>query len=128
VPGRFGRRDVALAQRVQTLLIQVREDVVDPSPRLADAEAAVGIADPAPTPSSGREMPLGLLVLREGQGDLFQVVLALRPPCAFPGRLHCRQQEGDQDADDRDDHQQFNQGKNRVGDPWRHLEPVKRSP
>jgi hypothetical protein len=43
----------------------------------------------------------------EGQAHLLEMVAALRPPGGFPGGLNGRQQQGDQDPDDRDDHQQF---------------------
>ena len=45
-----------------------------------------------------------------GQAELLEVVLALRPPGRFSRRLHGRQQQPDEDADDRDDHQEFDQG------------------
>jgi hypothetical protein len=34
---------------------------------------------------------------------------ALRPPGGLTRHLHCRQQQGHQDSDDRDDHQQLDQ-------------------
>jgi hypothetical protein len=47
------------------------------------------------------------IVGREGQ--LLQIVGALRPTGRFAGRLHGRQQERDQDTDDGDHHQEFDQ-------------------
>jgi hypothetical protein len=39
------------------------------------------------------------------------VILALRSPGGFPGSLNCRQQQGDQNANDRNHDQKFNQSK-----------------
>jgi hypothetical protein len=52
-----------------------------------------------------------IVVHVQGQADLLQVVCTLSAPCRFPGRLHRRQQQRDQNADDRDDHKQLNQRK-----------------
>jgi hypothetical protein len=46
-----------------------------------------------------------------GQADLPQVVGALHSPGSFAGRLHRGEQQGDQHADDRNDHQQFHERK-----------------
>ena len=54
-------------------------------------------------------MPIALVVLVQRQTDLLQVVAALHPPRRFAHRLHRRQQQCDQDADDRDDNEQFDQ-------------------
>ena len=81
-----------------------------PSRPSADRKAAVGIAYPqVPQPPVGNT--LGLLVVQAGQGDLFEVVAALHVPGGLAGGLHRRQQERDQNADDRDHHQQFHKGK-----------------
>ena len=40
--------------------------------------------------------------IRHRQADLFQIVLARRPPGRLPGRLHGRKEKPDEDADDRD--------------------------
>ncbi len=45
----------------------------------------------------------------QGQTDLLEIILALRLTGRFTGLLHCGQQQGDQDCDDRNDHQQFDQ-------------------
>jgi hypothetical protein len=42
-----------------------------------------------------------------GHAELLQVVLALHPPRGLTRRLHCRQEQGDQDADDGNHHQQL---------------------
>jgi hypothetical protein len=45
------------------------------------------------------------------EADLLQVVAALRPPRRLPRCLHCRQQQGHQDANNRNDNQQLNESK-----------------
>ena len=49
------------------------------------------------------------MVVVERQPDLLQVVGAVQAAGGFAGRLHRRQQQPDQNADDRDDHEQFDQ-------------------
>jgi hypothetical protein len=41
------------------------------------------------------------------QADLLEIIAALHAPCGLARRLHGREQERDQDADDRDDHKQL---------------------
>ena len=50
------------------------------------------------------------VIVVQREPDLLQVVDALRPPGGLAGRLHGGQEQGDQDGDDRDHHQQFDQG------------------
>jgi hypothetical protein len=50
-----------------------------------------------------------LVVVVEGEADLLQVVDAPGPPRRLARRLDGGQQQGDQDGDDRDDHQQLDQ-------------------
>ena len=52
----------------------------------------------------------GRQVARQSDPDLLQIILALHPPRRGPGRLDGRHQQRRQDADDRDDHQQLDQG------------------
>jgi hypothetical protein len=42
-----------------------------------------------------------------GQSNLPQVIRALRATSSLAGRLDCRQQQGDENSNDRDDDQQF---------------------
>ena len=44
------------------------------------------------------------------QTELFQMVRTLHSPGRFAGRLHGRQQKGDQNPDDRNNDQKFNEG------------------
>ncbi len=56
------------------------------------------------------------------QGDLLEVARALRPPRRLAGRLHRRQEQGQEHADHRDDDQELEQGEagrsaSHAGDP-----------
>ena len=63
-----------------------------------------------PSPPVGRRL-LGRLEIEDGQADLLQVVRALCTPSRFASDLDGRQQQLGQNADDGDDHQQFDQRK-----------------
>ena len=52
----------------------------------------------------------GVVVILHGEPELLQVVHALGPPRRLARRLHCRQEQRDQDGDDGDHHQKFDQG------------------
>ena len=101
------------AHVVQRLLLDIGQDVVDPSARLAPVVPAVGVARPGISPAAGGKPPGGLFVLQAAQGELLEVVLALHLPGRLAGRLHRRQQQRNQNADDRNDHQKFHQRKTR---------------
>jgi hypothetical protein len=47
---------------------------------------------------------------------LLQIVRALHAPGGLACRLHGREQQRDQDGDDRDDHQELDQGKSSASD------------
>ena len=80
------------------------------------------LAQPQPGPSSlsckripgrnitGRQAAVAVRVLGEGQADLLQVVLASGPARLLPRGLDGRQEQGDQRPDDRDDHQELDEG------------------
>ena len=72
-------------------------------------EVAVGIAGPAPAPAAGWEEALLVVVLEAAEGELSHVVAAGDASCRFAGRLHGRQEQGDENADDGDDDEQFNE-------------------
>jgi len=74
----------------------------------------------------GNEMNRAVAKERRRQADLLQVIGTLEPA----GRLHGRQKQGDQDADDRDHDQQLDQrkGSNRTtpkGTHHRHFRHVR---
>ncbi len=50
------------------------------------------------------------MIVVERQSQLLHVVFALSPAGGFPGLLDGGEKQCDQDGDDRDDHQQLNQG------------------
>ena len=63
-----------------------------------------------------RERVVGVVVVVQGEADLLQVVDALRPAGGLARRLDGGQEQGDQHGDDRDDHQQLDQGEGRTDD------------
>src|SRR5262249_33526213 len=52
---------------------------------------------------------VAIVIVVTGDGELVQVVLAVRPVGRLPDFLHRRHQERDQDAEDGDRHQQLDQ-------------------
>lgn len=50
-----------------------------------------------------------IVVVLEGESELFDVVNALGSAGSFAGLLDCGKQQGDEDGNDGDDHQQFDQ-------------------
>ena len=53
-----------------------------------------------------------VVIIRRGKTHLLQVIAALGPSGRFPSRLHCRQQQRDQDSNDGNHHQELDQRKN----------------
>jgi hypothetical protein len=51
------------------------------------------------------------VVILERQADLLEIVRALHPPRRLACLLHCRQQQGDQHANNGNHHQQLHQRK-----------------
>jgi hypothetical protein len=82
---------------VQVLLLEVGQGEGHPGPPAAPLDAR-------------RQAALGVVVVVHRQADLLQVVGALGAPGGLAGTLHGRQEQGDEHADDRDDHQQLDQG------------------
>src|SRR5439155_24041660 len=61
--------------------------------------------------SERRQLALvGIVVVVHRQGNLLEIVLALGTGRGLADLLHGRQQQADQDGDDRDHHQQLDQG------------------
>ncbi len=56
-------------------------------------------------------MVKGVVEIMHRQANLPQVVCATRSVGRLAGTLHRRQQQSDEDGNDRDDHQQLDQGK-----------------
>jgi hypothetical protein len=101
----------ALSQVMESLLLDVRENVVYPTSGLGLAEAAIRVSHVSSTPAIRWKETVYVLVLQAAQGKLLEVIRALDSPRGFPSRLHRRKQQRDQDADDRDDDQEFDEGK-----------------
>src|SRR5207253_2777395 len=97
------------AQAAQGLLFHVWQDVVHPAARLAAPRAAVGVADPAPAPTSARESLVGVVVAVTGQADLLEVVQALVAVGRLADLLHRRDEQANEDGDNGDHHQQLDQ-------------------
>ncbi len=58
-----------------------------------------------------REFSQGIVVERERQADLFQIIQAARTAGRLPGGLHRWQQQGDENPDDCDNNQKFDERK-----------------
>ena len=71
---------------------------------------AVGIAGVA----AGRERFLGVVVERDGQAQLLEIVGARHTVARLAGCLYGRQEQAHERANDRNDHQQFHQRES----PW----------
>jgi hypothetical protein len=50
---------------------------------------------------------VGVVVVMQSQTYLLEIIAALQPTSGFTRGLHSRQKQRDENADDRDDHQQF---------------------
>ena len=96
---------------VHCLLLDKGQNVVQPAGRLPLAVAQVGVAGPIGAPTVGRQPFGGAFMVQAAQRKLLHVVGALRHSRRFPRRLHRRQQQGDQNADDRNDHQELDKRK-----------------
>ncbi len=58
-----------------------------------------------------RERPEGIVVTVQRESNLLQIVRTLASPCRLASGLYRRQKQSDQDADDGNDHQEFDQRK-----------------
>jgi hypothetical protein len=54
-------------------------------------------------------MSVRTLVIVQGQADLLEMIAALNASCRLAGRLHRRQQQANQNANDGNDHQKLDQ-------------------
>ena len=57
-------------------------------------------------------------MIQQRQADLLDLALALVAVGRFPRRLHGRQQQRDEDADDGNHHQQFDKGESAPSPRW----------
>jgi hypothetical protein len=104
------------------LLLKLRQNRIDPTAGLIDAEAAIGMGCPLVSVPAGRQGPLGVVESVHGQPQLFEIVAALGAPRRFTCRLDGGKQQGDQNADDGDDNQQLDQRKCALPCPESHID------
>ena len=63
---------------VQALQLDERQDVEEPTAGLPLAESAVRLAGPAPSPASGGQIPVSVLVIQAAQSQLLEMIGALQ--------------------------------------------------
>lgn len=71
----------------------------------------VGASDGAVVPTHRREFFVRGMIVVQSEADLLQIVGALHPVGCFPYLLDGWEEQADQDGDNRDNDQQFDQGK-----------------
>ena len=114
VTGKLAKRNVSL-KNVESLppdispLGHARQVELERRGALAGAE--FGIADAQISPAARGKAAKVLVMLLHGQSQLFEIVLATQPSRRLARRLHRGKQERNQDADDRNDGQEFHQRK-----------------
>ncbi len=59
----------------------------------------------------GRQTLFRILIVQAGQGQVFNVVLTAHASSSFAGSLNCRQEKRNENANNRDDDQQFDERK-----------------
>ena len=59
-----------------------------------------------------------VVVIVECQSELLQVILALRTASCLASLLHCWQQQGHKNGDDRNHHQKFDQRKSAMAETF----------
>ena len=89
---------------IKRTLLDERQDERAPAP--ADAEAGRLVA--------GRQRAIRAGIVVQGQGELMQIVLALRASRGFTHFLNGRKEKRDQQCDNRDHDEQFDQRKRRT--------------
>lgn len=97
VAGGNRRVDVDDQLVVQGSLLDERQDEGLPAP------AGIGLAGGGREPPK-RQRAVGVVMVVHCDADLAQVVRTLRPPSGFAGRLHGRQQQGDEHPDNGNDY------------------------
>ena len=76
------------AQVAQRLLLDVGQNVIEPSAGLVLVKASIGFAEPETAPAAGRQEPVGAFVVEAAQRELLQIVAALQPSRRLTRRLH----------------------------------------
>jgi hypothetical protein len=96
---------------VQVLLLQVGQDVVNPAARLRRPKSSIRQTHTLKSPPAVRKKLLLVFMIQHGKSNLLQIVFALRAAARFSGSLDRGQQQSDQNANDRDHHQEFHERK-----------------
>ena len=105
-------RVAVAAELVERQLLQLWQDGVEPAAGLFLAGATVGVAGPVYPQPPEAKCPLVCSKVSMARPICLRLFWHCTP--ARPQRgLHRRQQERDQDADDRDDHQKFDERETR---------------
>ena len=99
---------------LQIALFQIGQNQCAPGKARGPVGVAVGKTDAVDRSRlhriadiGGRKITLSVVELVNRDAKLMQIIDAMRPPCGLAGRLHGRQQQRDQHADDRDHDQQL---------------------
>jgi len=91
--------------------LDIGEHAIDPAAGLRGIAIAVGDAEPLRAPTTGREISQRGFVVEEALRELGDVTAARSDPRRFASRLHGRQNQAGQSADDRDNDQEFDERK-----------------
>lgn len=114
IRGDRGRVDGCIGRHGRQVgLLDLRKDLVHPVPFTAIVRITTrtaGVSRAGVSSAIGKHS-INVVVVVKSQPDLFEIILALRPPRRFARLLNGRQQQRDQYRNDGDHHQQFNQGK-----------------
>ena len=88
------RNGIAIARHgINIGLFDERQHTEGPTAGVGFSEAAVGIARPAPAPAGGGKKALLGEMLLAAEGELADVVAAVKAAARFTGRLHRRYHE-----------------------------------
>ncbi len=101
---------------VDGVLFDVREKVNGRAERTGGAGAGVGAPKFARADfrARGRESVVRVVIVLDGQPELLQVVRALHAAGGFASGLNRREKQTDQNADDRDNDQQLDEGETKL--------------
>ena len=94
--------------------LHVRQDLKRPGQPLLVGAERLATRRVVFDPGVGRDAAAGkhsrgALGVEHRKPDLLELILALRSPGGFAGRLHSRQEQADQRGDDRDHHEEFDE-------------------
>jgi hypothetical protein len=102
---------------IDILLLDIGQEQRGPhgkAVRLGDVRESLSDRQRSFAHRGGHQGERNIVVIVNAQTDLLQIAFAAHAAGRFAGLLHCRQQERDEDADDRNHHQQLDQCKARA--------------